>query len=195
MQALGIIGNGTIAKLQIEQLRKSNFCKTVWIWGRDRTKTQQLISELSDDMDIHIAATCAEVAENADVIITTTAAESPLLFADDIKAGTLIIAIGSDTQHKQELASEILQKADLVIADSISQSRSRGEIYQAVKAGAIREEQVVELGKALQDPALQEKNSTQTIVVDLTGVAVQDIMIATSVFSNLKNKKTVEIYQ
>lgn len=195
VQAIGIIGNGTIAKLQIEQLQKTNICKIVWLWGRDRTKVQQLKSELGNDIDIHIAATCAEVAENANVIITTTPAESPLLFADDIKAGTLIIAIGSDTQHKQELDSEILQKADLVIADSIPQSKSRGEIYQAVKAGAIKEDQVVELGKALQDSKLQEKNTEQTIVVDLTGVAVQDIMIATSVFLNLKNKKPVEIYQ
>ena len=144
------------------------------------------MTELGNDIDIHIAATCTEVAQNANVIITTTPADSPLLFADDINPGTLIVAIGSDTQHKQELEGAILKKADLVIADSISQSKSRGEIYQALKAGAISEEKVIELGNALQDVNWRRATDEQTIIVDLTGVAVQDIMIASSVYSKLK---------
>jgi ornithine cyclodeaminase len=184
IKAIGIIGTGTIAKLQIEQLQQNNLCKSFWLWGRNGAKAQQLKSELGSGFDIQIAATCAEIAQNTNAIITTTPSETPLLQANNIKAGTLIVAIGSDTQHKQELASEILQKADLVIADSIPQSKSRGEVYQAVKSGAISAEKVVELGNALQDANLQDTNDEQITVVDLTGVAVQDIMIASAVFSN-----------
>jgi ornithine cyclodeaminase len=183
IKAVGIIGTGTIAKLQIQQLQQNKLCKSFYLWGRNAAKAQQLKSELGSDFDIHIAATCAEIAQNANVIITTTPSEIPLLQADDIKPGTLIVAVGSDTQHKQELASEILQKADLVIADSLPQSKSRGEVYQAVKVGAISEEKVVELGDALQDSNRQGTKAEQITVVDLTGVAVQDIMIASAVFS------------
>ena len=45
--------------------------------------------------------------------------------------------MGSDTPEKQELDSGVLGKADLVVADSIDQSRSRGEIFQAREAGVI----------------------------------------------------------
>jgi ornithine cyclodeaminase len=38
------------------------------------------------------------------------------------------------------------------------------------------------LGAAIQDPKLQRKNDHQITIVDLTGVAVQDIMIAKSVY-------------
>ncbi len=188
VQAVGIIGTGTIAKLQIEQLHNSNGHLTFWVWGRNRVKAQQLIAELGDEIDIRIAASCKELAQKATVIITTTPSEHPLLFAEDIKSGTLIVAIGSDTEHKQELDSAILKKATLVIADSISQSKSRGEIYQAVKAGAISEKKIVELGNALQSDQWQHSTDEQIIVVDLTGVAVQDIMIASAVYSNFKNK-------
>lgn len=184
IKAVGIIGTGTIAKLQIQQLHQNNLCKNFWLWGRNKTKTHQLKAELGNDFEIHLAATCAEVAQNANVIITTTPSETPLLQADDIKPGTLLVAIGSDTQHKQELASEILQKADLVIADSIPQSKSRGEVYQAVKAKLITAEKVMELGSTLQDSNLHGTPDEQITVVDLTGVAVQDIMIASAVFFN-----------
>jgi ornithine cyclodeaminase len=188
IKALGIIGTGTIAKLQIQEILKTDYCKSIWLWGRNREKAQELKSELGGKINIHIAESPSELAQNANVIITTTPAESPLLHADDIQVGTVIIAVGSDTELKQELDAAILGKASLVIADSIPQSKSRGEIYQAVKAGVISENDVVELGNALQDVNWRKGIGEQTIVVDLTGVAVQDIMIASAVFANHKAK-------
>jgi len=184
LKAVGIIGTGIQAKLQLLHIQENNPCKTVWLWGRSKQNAQKLKSELGTDFDVNIASTCAEVAQNANVIITTTPSEIPLLKSKDIKAGTLIVAVGSDTENKQELESEILQNADLVIADSIPQSKSRGEIYQAVNAGSISEDKIVELGTAIQHSNLQRTDEEQIIVVDLTGVAVQDIMIASAVYSH-----------
>jgi ornithine cyclodeaminase len=188
LKAIGIIGTGIQAKLQLLYLQENNPCKTVWLWGRSKEHAQKLKSELGNDFDVNIASTCAEVAQNANVIITATPSEIPLLKSKDIKAGTLIVAVGSDTENKQELESEILQNADLVIADSIPQSKSRGEIYQAVKAGSISEDKIMELGSAIQHSNLQRTNEEQIIVVDLTGVAVQDIMIASAVYSHFSKK-------
>jgi len=189
LKAVGIIGTGIQAKLQLLYLQENNPCKTVWLWGRSKEHAQKLKSDLGSDFDVNIASTCKEVAQNSNVIITTTPSEIPLLKSKDIVAGTLIVAVGSDTENKQELESEILQNADLVIADSIPQSKSRGEIYQAVKAGSISEDKVVELGTAIQHSHLQRTNEEQTIIVDLTGVAVQDIMIASAVYLHF-NKTT-----
>ncbi len=185
INAVGIIGTGMQAKLQLLQMQENNPCKQVWLWGRNQAHAARLKAELADDFEVHLASSCAELAQHANVIITCTPAEKPLLKVAEIQPGTLIVAVGSDTQHKQELDSEILQKADLVIADSIPQSRSRGEIYQAVKAGDILENKVIELGNALQNAKLQGLKDQQIIVVDLTGVAVQDIKIASAVYSNL----------
>ncbi len=190
IKAIGIIGTGVQAKLQLQYLQQSTPCQKVWLWGRNPDHAQQLKSELGNQFDITIASSCAEVAQHSTLIVTTTPSEAPLLYANDIVPGTLIIAVGSDTKHKQEIDIEILGNADLVISDSIPQSKSRGEIYKAVGSGAIVADKVVELGKAIQDPQLQRINDEQTIVVDLTGVAVQDIMIASAVYREYsKNKK------
>ncbi len=188
IKAVGIIGTGVQAKLQLLQLQENNPCKTVWLWGRNKANAQKLKTELGADFEVHLAESPREVAQNTKVIITTTSATAPLLQSEDLQPGTLIVAVGSDTHTKQELDSAILGKADLVIADSIPQSKNRGEIYQALKAGAISEEKVVELGKAIQDSSRQGIRSDQVIVVDLTGVAVQDIMIAAAVYSNFQKQ-------
>ena len=47
----------------------------------------------------------------------------------------------------------------------------------------INEKKIIELGSAIQNSTLN-RNNNQTIVVDLTGVAVQDIAIASKVYYN-----------
>ena len=70
-----------------------------------------------------------------------------------------------------------------MIADSIPQSKNRGEIYRALTDGEISEDKITELGTAIQNPKLQRTSDDQITVVDLTGVAVQDIMITKAVFT------------
>ena len=188
IKAIGIIGTGIQARLQLEYLQQTNPCKTVWVWGRSAENVAKFKEDLSSRYSINIANTPAEVAENCNLIITTTPTEKALLKANDIQPGTHITAVGSDTASKQELESELLNKADLVIADSIPQSKNRGEIFRAAKDGLLSDEKVVELGTAIQNPSLQRSNDDQISIVDLTGVAVQDIMIASAVYRNyLKN--------
>lgn len=189
IKAIGIIGTGIQAKLQLQFLERNNFCKTVWVWGRTIENVRKFKADLEGDFDIHIAKTPAEVAAHSNLIVTTTPSKTALLKADDILPGTHITAVGSDTSEKQELDAEILQKADLLIADSLPQSKSRGEIYQARKAGVLSEEKITELGTAIQHPLLQRSYEDQISVVDLTGVAVQDIMIAKAVYLKIKRTR------
>jgi len=182
VQAIGIIGTGIQAKLQLLALQQHNPCKTVWVWGRNQKNCEEFALNLGADFTVHIASSPAQVAANANLIVTTTPSEKALLHAEDIQPGTHVTAVGADTANKQELCSEILKMADRVIVDSIPQSRSRGEVYRAISDGAISEQQVIELGAAIQSTDLQRSNDRQITVADLTGVAVQDIMIASAVY-------------
>ena len=114
--------------------------------------------------------------------MTTTPATTPLLDASELRAGTHVTAVGSDTPDKQELDSAILKRADLVVADSIAQCRDRGEIHKALTEGAITEAGLVELGNIVADKTDGRTSDDQITVADLTGVAVQDIHISTAVY-------------
>ena len=188
IRAIGIIGTGIQAKLQLQYLQTQTPCHTVWVWGRNPEKAEMFAKELGGNLTVHIAETPSEVTKHCNVIVTTTPSETALLQANDIQKGTHITAVGSDTQDKQELESEVLKKADIVIADSIPQSKSRGEVFRAIRDGCISENTIVELGTAIQDPGLQRTNDDQITVVDLTGVAVQDIMITKAVYTNYIKK-------
>ncbi len=126
-----------------------------------------------------------DIASSCNFIVTATPSKTPLLQSSQIKKGTHITAMGSDTSEKQELDSKILQMADIVVADSISQCQTRGEIYQALKAGVLRESELVELGNVIVRKDLQRSSDEQITVADLTGVAVQDVQISKAVYETL----------
>ena len=93
--------------------------------------------------------------------------------------------MGSDTAEKTELAADLLARADVVVADSLSQCLVRGEIHHAVAGGLLDAGRVVELGAVIKQPMLGRTDDSQITIADLTGVAVQDIQIAKAVCARL----------
>jgi len=81
--------------------------------------------------------------------------------------------------------ADVLARADVVVADSLVQCRLRGEIHKALAAGKIDESRVVELGNIISGRASGRTSDSQITVADLTGVAVQDIKIASAVYRAL----------
>ncbi len=191
VERIGVFGAGVQGKMQVEALLPIVDCRKVIVWGTGEEELEAYREAMSGHgLEIQTTMTSDEVADSCNLIVTSTPSHTPLLRAEQIRQGTHITAMGSDTLEKQELDPAILGKADLVVADSIEQCRVRGEICHALKAGVLKESDVVELGKIIVDPALQRTNDSQITVADLTGVAVQDIQISKAVYKILRSSPT-----
>jgi ornithine cyclodeaminase len=182
VERIGVLGTGTQARLQVQQLAPLFETRELVVWGRDAVHLDEYRADLAQHgYEVIPVELPADVAAVAELIVTTTPATKPLLHAADIRPGTHISAIGSDTAAKQELATDVLALADVVVADSLEQCRTRGEIARAVAAGAIDAGKAVELGALLAGAVDGRTGPDQVTVFDSTGVAVQDIAIATAV--------------
>jgi ornithine cyclodeaminase len=73
----------------------------------------------------------------------------------------------------------------VVVADSVEQCLTRGEISKALQAGLINKEDLIELGDVITGRQSGRTSDKQITVADLTGVAVQDIQIAKAVHQAL----------
>ena len=125
-----------------------------------------------------MASTLEDLVSQCNLIVTTTSATSPLIRSEMVRRGTHITAMGSDDHGKQELDGRLLAKADLVVADSVSQCIDHGECAPAVRDRHIESTSIVELGRVIKNPDLGRISDEQITIADLTGVAVQDIQIA-----------------
>ena len=191
IDGIGIVGTGIQARMQLEYLKLVTDCREVFILGRNKEKISKYIEVMnSHGFNINIVSDSKELCKNSNLIVTTTNANESLIYKDDIKEGTHITAMGSDTLHKRELGPGLLKVSSLVIADSITQCQERGEISHAIKEGDISKDNIVELGEILSGTQAGRKSRKDITVADLTGVAVQDIQIAVAVFkSYLENEK------
>ena len=185
VETIGIVGTGVQARLQLEHLRHVVDCRHCLIWGRDTTKADAMIADLRAresmiewGIRLERADSIQGLAERCRLIVTTTPARTPILLSDQIRPGTHITAMGSDDHGKQELEAALLARADVVVADSRSQCIDHGECAAAIQERLIDESRIVELGEVVQRPELGRRNDGQITIADLTGVAIQDIVIA-----------------
>ena len=180
---IGIIGSGVQARMQLKYLNGIIDCKSVIVWGRNEDSLKKYKNDFSkSNYDIKITRDIDKIIERCQLIVTCTPSEQPII--KNINPGTHITAMGSDTLTKQELASTILSRADIVVADSRSQCEHRGEIHQAIKDGFSMKD-VVEIGEIIQGNAKKRQNDKQITIADHTGVAVQDIQISKAVLKYL----------
>ena len=185
---IGIFGAGIQGRMQLQYLQKVIDCRKALVWGI----TQEELDKYQRDMansgfNIETTLYSEDITGICNLIVTCTPSKKPLLNVKQIRKGTHITAIGSDTAEKQDLDSAILQKADRVIVDSIFQAETRGECYKAMKNKKITKEDLVEIGTMICDENLQRASDDEITVADLTGVAVQDIQISKAVYEGLKS--------
>lgn len=189
---IGILGAGEQGRLQLEYLKPFVDCRDVIVWGVNQTELEDYKRDMVPlGFKIQTTVEPDEVSSSCNLIVTATPSKIPLVKSDLVRKGTHITAMGSDTPEKQELDPKILQMADIVVADSISQCKLRGEIFKALDAGYLDEDDTVELGHVIINKDLQRHSDEQFTVADLTGVAVQDYQISKAVYETLIEKENL----
>ena len=185
IRRIGIVGAGIQARLQLECLRSITDCRRVLVWNRTVANAEALVQSLSgSNLDAHVAEDLESLVRACNLIVTTTPAKEPLIRADWVQAGTHITAVGADAPGKQELDEALMEKVDVCVVDSAAQCIDHGETHTAIANGLIDASKLVELGDVIGGRATGRETPEQISVADLTGVAVQDIAIATSVYES-----------
>ncbi|MCP8894514.1 ectoine utilization protein EutC [Shinella daejeonensis] len=177
-----IFGAGMQAKLQLEALTLVRPIREARIWARDTARAAAAASELTAALGFPIRAeACGWAAvDGADVIVTTTPSETPVLKADWLQPGQHVTAMGSDAEHKNEIEPAVIAAADLYVADSLTQTRRLGELHHAIEAGlATASAGYRELGEIVAGRTPGRTGPDEITVADLTGTGIQDTAIAT----------------
>lgn len=176
-----VLGAGVQARLQLQALKLVRPIVEARIWARDYAKAKAAADELRTALDIDVRASDdAEAAiRGADVIVTTTPAERPILRDDWLRDGQHITAMGSDSEHKNEIDPALFRRA-IYVADRLTQTRKLGELRSAIATGHVAEDQPhAELGAVIAGQAKGRSTRSDITLADLTGTGVQDTAIAT----------------
>lgn len=184
-----IIGAGEQARLQLLSLVQVRSIEAVTVWAPRAERADAFAARLSAELDRPVVA-CASIDDavaNADVIVTTTPSETPLIHARHLRPGMHVTAMGSDAEHKNELAPDVFDRADLYTCDRLAQVRVLGELHHAIAAGRVTaDSEFPELGQIIVGRHPGRSNDEMITVCDLTGTGAQDTAIANLAFDRAR---------
>ncbi len=176
VHTVGIVGAGVQGRFQLRMLKHGVSFDQALVWSRSQERLDSYRRDMAaEGFEVAVTTEIDEIVDKCDLIVTATPATDPILTR--VRPGTHVTALGSDNLGKQELSPELLLDAAVVAADSRSQALHHGECAHAVAAG-MAPEKVVELGELVTGSVEGRTGSTDVTIADLTGVAVEDIVVA-----------------
>jgi alanine dehydrogenase len=171
---VGLVGTGRQAAAQLNAISRETEVTSVRIWSRNVESAEKFATKYTS-FDCRTGA--LPFVCDSDVIVTTTPSRTPIVMDEWIHEGTHINAIGADAPGKEELDPAILERA-MVIVDDPVQAVHSGEINVPVSEGKFSPG---EIAGTLGEVVLGRKKRTssgQITIFDSTGLAIQDLAIA-----------------
>ena len=176
-----ICGCGAQAGPQVAALRNVLPLRRLMAWDQDLERAHDLARSL-EGLDAEATSDLASAGRRSDVIVTCTTAIEPFLQPDFVRPGTFIAAVGADSPAKSEIAPQLMARA-LVVADSLDQCAAMGDLHHALRAGAMRRDDVhAELGGLVAGSKPGRTDGEQITLFDSTGTAIQDAAAAALIY-------------
>ncbi len=176
---LAMIGAGAQAPDQVKAVCAVRRIDEVRVAARSRESAQSLVARLAPELEVRRIVACDTIGEalaGADVVCTATNSGTPLFQAADLSDRVHVNAIGAYTHSMRELPADLLSGADVVAIDQLEATLAEaGDLVDAIKQGALREQDMVEIGSLL---SRKEAPHAGRTVFKSVGVAAQDLALA-----------------
>lgn len=176
-KVLGMVGAGFQSAFQMRAALEQRDFEKVIGWNFH----PEMLSRLKDTAEEaglpFEAVDLDELGAKADVIISITSSFAPILKKTQIKPGTHLACMGTDTLGKQEVEAALVASAD-VFTDEVAQAISIGECQHAVKDGTLKEQDITPIGAVINGTHIGRSSEVAITLFDGTGVGLQDLAVA-----------------
>ena len=186
-----IIGTGGQAKTQLEAVAVVRRLESVRVFGRDVERRETFCREMTERIGVPVrpAASAAEAARGADIVCTATTATQPVVDGVDLAAGMHINAIGANHAHKRELDDEAVATADVIVVDSVEQSRQEaGDLILAFHGDESSWTGVKRLSDVVAGKTGGRTSESEVTLFKSNGIASWDLAVAMKVYSLAREK-------
>lgn len=174
-RVLTVVGTGHQARAHLRVLPAMRDYERVLVAGRNPAKTREAASA----HDAEALASIEEAVGEADVVVTATSSDEPVLRLDWLKPGAHVNAMGACFPHTRELDTETIAAAALFVDRRESAASESGEYLLPLAEGAIAEDHIrAEVGEVLAGTAPGRTSDDELTVFDSLGLAVEDLFAA-----------------
>ncbi len=186
-----IIGTGGQARTQLEAVAAVRKLELARVYGRDATKREKFCKIMSERIGIPVqpSSSAGEAVRGADIVCTATTASQPVVSGADLAPAVHINAIGANHAHKRELDDEAVASADVIVVDSVEQSRQEaGDLIIAFHGDEICWTGVKKLSEVVAGKASGRTSDAEVTLFKSNGIASWDLAVAMKVYALAREK-------
>jgi alanine dehydrogenase len=188
---VAIIGTGGQARTQLAAVAEVRKLEAARVYGRDPGRREKFAKEMSQRLGFRIipAASASEAVRDADIVCTATTASQPIVSGADLGTGVHINAIGANHAHKRELDDEAVASADLIVVDSVEQSRQEaGDLIIAFQGDEVCWTGVKKLSDVVAAKTAGRTSAGEVTLFKSNGIASWDLAVAMKVYALAREK-------
>ena len=182
-ESVAMIGAGVQARTQLEALKVAlPGLKEARAFDIRRQAAEQYAEEMSErlSMDVRPVDNAEAAVRDADIVVTVTVADDPIVKDAWMKPGSYFSAVGS--YQEEEFA--VVQNSDKVIVDSLEHVLHRGTpvIALMIAQGMIEQADILELGAIVCGEAPGRETPKERIFFSPIGMAIEDVCVCHKVY-------------
>lgn len=171
---LAFIGSGVQARSHLEALRLVRTFREVRVWSPRGAE------DFARQHGIRAAASAQEAVTGADVVVTATSSQTPVLSGHWLSPGTHINAVGAPRPDWRELDDDVLRRARIYVD---SRDACRQESGDVIAAGRI----FAEVGEVVAGVQPARQSTEEITLFKSVGLAVEDVATADLVYRKALN--------
>jgi alanine dehydrogenase len=187
-----IVGTGGQARTQLDAIAAVRNLESARVFGRDAAKRDKFAREMTERLGfpVHSVASSSDAVRGADILCTATTAANPVVNGSDLAPGVHINAIGANHAHKRELDDEAVASADVIVVDSIEQSRQEaGDLILAFRGDETCWTGVKKLSDVVAKKSPGRTSDSEVTLFKSNGIASWDLAVAMKAYALAKEKK------
>lgn len=180
---LAIIGTGAQAKGHLRSIPLVRNISEVRIAGRTRAHGDRFVDSVVSVVNPSLAARACDSVEEAvsgaDIIVTVTSSNEPVLRREWIAPGTHINLVGSSVSSAREADGATMKAGVLFVDRRESALNESGDYLFALREGAIGPDSIrAELGDVLAGEAPGRSSDEEITIFKSLGLAIEDLAAA-----------------
>jgi ornithine cyclodeaminase/alanine dehydrogenase-like protein (mu-crystallin family) len=182
-EVLAIIGAGVQARTHLEALACVRTIKEARVACRNFEHAQELAAEMQFSFPIKPVRTNEEAVRGADLIVTATSSQEPVINKDWISPGAHVNAIGTHSPNSREVDSGTMGVARIFVDRRESAINESGDYLLAAKEGVVTPESILgEIGELLIGAKSGRSSESEITLFKSLGLAIEDVACADYVY-------------
>lgn len=179
--SLAIIGTGEQARRHVAAMRAVRPIERLSVWGRNAASAQSFANDMAQEhgLPVDLAQSSTEAAASADIICTTTASPTPVLFGADLIGGQHVNLVGSAIPTTAEVDDQAVARGRFFVDLRQAAMAAAGELLGAMQRGIVGEDHIKgEIGEVADGSSAGRLTDQDITIYKSLGIAAQDLAAA-----------------